>query len=119
MAKKTRRSASRSEQTKNPKGGLTAAGRAMFKKKEGSNLKPGVTGAADTPTKMRRKGSFLRRHFANPRGPMVDDKGKPTRLALSAHAWGEPVPKTMAAARKLAAKGTALLKKYQATKKSK
>ena len=82
--------------TKNPKGGLTAAGRKMFKKKEGANLKPGVTGPADTPEKMKRKGSFLRRHFANPRGPMVDEKGKPTRLALSAHAWGEPVPKTKA-----------------------
>ena len=78
-------------------------------------MKPGVTGAANTPEKMRRKGSFLRRHFANPRGPAVKD-GKPTRLALSAHAWGEPVPKTPAAMKKLAAKGTALLKKYQATK---
>jgi hypothetical protein len=102
--------------TKDPKGGLTAAGRAEFKRKEGSHLKPGVKGPADTPEKMRRKGSFLRRHFANPRGPMVDDNGKPTRLALSAHAWGEPVPKTMAAAKKLAAKGTRLLERYQATK---
>ena len=29
---------------KNPKGGLTAAGRAHFKKTEGANLKPGVKG---------------------------------------------------------------------------
>ena len=100
---------------KNPEGGLTAAGRAYFKRTEGSDLKAGVTGAADTPEKMRRKGSFLRRHFANPRGPMQDEKGKPTRLALSAHAWGEPVPKDMAAAKKLAAKGHALLEKYHAT----
>ena len=48
---------------------------------------------------------------------MVDEKGQPTRLALSAHAWGEPVPKTMDAAKKLAAKGRALLKKYEASKK--
>lgn len=102
--------------TKDPKGGLTAAGRAEFKKKEGANLKPGVKGPADTPEKMRRKGSFLRRHFANPRGPMTDGNGKPTRLALSAHAWGEPVPKTMAAARKLADKGTRLLERYEKTK---
>ena len=100
---------------KNPKGGLTAAGRAYFKRTEGSDLKAGVTGAADTPEKMRRKGSFLRRHFANPRGPMQDENGEPTRLALSAHAWGEPVPKDMAAAKKLAAKGHALLEKYHAT----
>ncbi len=90
---------------KNPEGGLTAAGRAYFKKKEGANLKPGVKGKADTPEKQKRKGSFLRRMFAHPRGPLKDKDGKPTRLALSARAWGEPVPKTMAAARKLAEKG--------------
>ena len=103
---------------KDPNGGLTAAGRAFYAKKEGAHLKPGVKGAADTPEKMRRKGSFLTRHFTHPRGPMLDDNGKPTRLALSAHAWGEPVPKTMAAAKKLAARGRALLEKYQKTKKS-
>lgn len=101
---------------RDPKGGLTAAGRAWFNKKEGSNLKPGVKGAADTPEKMKRKGSFLTRHFTHPRGPMVDDNGQPTRLALSAHAWGEPVPKTAAAAQKLAAKGRKLLEKYQKAK---
>lgn len=100
---------------KDPKGGLTAEGRKAFAKKEGSHLRPGVKGPADTPEKMRRKGSFLRRHFAHPRGPVERD-GKPTRLALSAHAWGEPVPKTTAAVKKLAAKGTALLEKYQRTK---
>lgn len=105
--------------TKDPKGGLTAAGRAAFKKKEGSNLKPGVKGEADTPEKMKRKGSFLRRHFANPAGPMTDDDGNPTRLALSAQAWGEPVPKTMAAAKKLAAKGTKLLGQYEKSKEKK
>ena len=73
--------------------GLTAAGREHFKETEGANLKPGVKGAADTPEKMKRKGSFLRSHFANPNpGPMKDEKGKPTRRALSAQAWGEPVP---------------------------
>ena len=98
---------------KDPKGGLTRAGRAYYAKKEGARLKPGVRGKADTPEKMKRKGSFLRRHFANPRGPMVDERGEPTRLALSAHAWGEPVPKTMAAAKKLAAKGKRLLERYK------
>ena len=38
--------------------------------------------------------------------------GEPTRLALSAHAWGEPVPKTEAAAKRLAAKGRKLLEQY-------
>ena len=102
----------------NPQGGLTAAGREYFAKKEGAHLKPGVTGAADTPEKMKRKGSFLRRHYAHPSGPVQKD-GKPTRLALAAHAWGEPVPKSAAAVRKLAAKGKVLLKKYAAKKRRK
>ena len=98
---------------KDPKGGLTQAGREHFKKTEGANLKPGVKGAANTPEKMKRKGSFLRRHFANPNpGPMQDEKGKPTRRALSAQAWGEPVPKTAGEVKKLAAKGKELLEKY-------
>ena len=104
--------------TKDPKGGLTAAGRKKFNEADGSNLKPGVKGKADTPEKMRRKGSFLRRHFANPAGPMVDEKGQPTRLALSAHAWGEPIPKTADAAKKLADKGTKLLLQYAKTKET-
>ena len=98
---------------KDPKGGLTKAGREHFKETEGANLKPGVKGAADTPEKMKRKGSFLRRHFANPEtGPMKDEKGKPTRRALSAQAWGEPVPATDADVKKLAKKGTELLEKF-------
>lgn len=103
---------------RDPKGGLTAAGRKYFARTEGLNLKPGVKGPADTPEKMRRKGSFLVRFFTNPRGPMVDEKGKPTRLALSAHAWGEPVPQTRAAALKLAAKGRRLLDKYRRLQKA-
>ncbi len=104
---------------RDPKGGLTAAGRAHFKRTEGSNLKPGVKGAADTPEKMRRKGSFLTRFFTNPSGPMVGKDGKPTRLALSAAAWGEPVPKNRSDAAKLAAKGRRLLERYENTKKKK
>jgi len=102
---------------KDPKGGLTAAGRAHFKRTEGANLKPGVKGAADTPEKMRRKGSFLTRFFTNPSGPMKDEKGRPTRLALSAAAWGEPVPSDAAAAARLAEKGRNLLKRYENSKK--
>jgi HK97 family phage prohead protease len=103
---------------RDPKGGLTAAGRAHFKRTEGANLKPGVKGPADTPTKMRRKGSFLTRFFTNPRGPMKDEKGRPTRLALSAAAWGEPVPQDASDAAKLAAKGRRMLERYENSKKS-
>lgn len=101
---------------KDPKGGLTAAGRAFYNRTEGLHLKPGVDGPADTPEKMRRKGSFLTRFFTNPRGPMKRPNGKPSRLALSASAWGEPVPETLEDAQKLAAKGRALLEKYAKTK---
>jgi hypothetical protein len=101
---------------KDPSGGLTSKGRAYFKNKEGAQLKPGVKGKADTPEKMRRKGSFLRRHYANLRGPLKDEKGEPTRLALQAHAWGEKVPSTKAQADALARKGTRLLEKYQLAK---
>jgi 5-methylcytosine-specific restriction endonuclease McrA len=101
---------------KDPKGGLTAAGRAKFNRETGSNLKPGVKGKADTPEKMKRKGSFLTRFFTNPSGPMVNDKGEPTRLALSAAAWGEPVPKDRSDAAKLAEKGRNLLDRYESNK---
>jgi len=104
---------------KDPEGGLTAEGRKHFKKKEGANLKPGVKGPADTPEKMRRKGSFLTRFFTNPSGPLQDKNGEPTRLALSAQAWGEPIPKTSEDAQNLAAKGRRLLERYANTKKDK
>jgi hypothetical protein len=105
------------EALRDPKGGLTAAGRRHFRQTEGSRLLPGVRGATNTPTKMRRKGSFLTRFFTNPSGPMKDEKGKPTRLALSAAAWGEPVPQNMEDAAELAAKGRRLLERYANSKK--
>lgn len=104
------------EPLRDPKGGLTAAGRAHFRRTEGSNLKPGVQGPANTPQKMRRKGSFLTRFFTNPSGPMKGDDGKPTRLALSAAAWGEPVPQNAEDAAELAAKGRRLLERYSKLK---
>jgi hypothetical protein len=47
---------------------------------------------------------------------MKDSKGRPTRLALSATAWGEPVPQNAQDAAELAAKGRRLLDRYQNTK---
>jgi hypothetical protein len=46
----------------------------------------------------------------------VKPNGKPTRRALSAAAWGEPVPKTAAGMAKLAAKGRSLLERYRRQK---
>ncbi len=101
---------------KDPQGGLTSVGRAYFKRKEGANLKPGVKGAANTPEKQRRKGSFLTRFYTNPSGPLVKPNGEPTRLALAARAWGEPAPSNAQAAARLAAKGRSLLDSYEAGK---
>lgn len=102
---------------KNPDGGLTEAGRRYYKKKEGADLKPGVKGKADTPEKMRRKGSFLKRFYGRKDLPPLKKKdGEPTRMALAARAWGESAPSTEAQARKLAAKGERLLKRYMSTK---
>jgi Domain of unknown function (DUF6321) len=104
-----------------PRGGLTAAGRKAFARKDGSHLKPGVTKQASemTPQEMRRKGSWAVRFYGRKSlPPLVDAKGRPTRHALSAHAWGEPVPKTVAAARRIAAKGERLLARYRRSKRA-
>ncbi len=112
-AKKTpaKKSVSLKKSGKDPKGGLTAEGRRAYNQATGGNLKPGVQGEADTPEKKKRKGSFLTRHFTHPQGPVIKD-GEPTRQALQAAAWGEPVPKTTADEKKLAAKGRKLLAEY-------
>ena len=66
------------KESKNPKGGLNAKGRASYK----GNLKPPVK-SGDNP----RRASFLAR-MGNMRGPERDSKGRPTRLLLSLRAWG-------------------------------
>jgi hypothetical protein len=70
-----------------------------------------------TPQDMRRKGSWAVRFYGRKQlPPLVDGRGRPTRHALSAHAWGEPVPRTVAAARRIAAKGERLLQRYRRIK---
>jgi Domain of unknown function (DUF6321) len=69
-----------------------------------------------TAEEMNRKGSFLRRHYATPRGKLVDAKGRPTRYALQAQAWGEPIPRSMRQVNALAAKGKRLLEKSKAAR---
>jgi hypothetical protein len=101
--------------TKDPRGGLTAAGRDAFRRKQGAQLRPGVRkrDSQMTPEEMRRKGSWAVRFYGRKQlPPLLDADGGATRFALSAHAWGEPVPKTIAAARKIAAKGRRVLDKY-------
>jgi hypothetical protein len=103
--------------TKDPKGGLTAAGRKAFAERDGAQLKPGVKKSASemTPEEMKRKGSWAVRFYGREGDlpPLRDAKGAPTRFALTAAAWGEPVPKTEAAARRIAAKGHKLLERYR------
>jgi hypothetical protein len=117
--KKSTRKHSTKAREQDPKGGLTAAGRKAFARKEGAHLRPGVSkrDSEMTPQDMRRKGSWALRFYGREKlPPLVDSRGQPTRHALSAHAWGEPVPKTEAAARRIAAKGKRLLERYRLTK---
>ena len=66
----------------NPEGGLNEAGRKHFKKTEGANLKRPISSGTSP-----RRVSFAAR-FAGMKGPMKDDKGRPTRKALALKAWG-------------------------------
>jgi hypothetical protein len=106
-----------SSRAKDPRGGLTARGRAVFRKRDGSRLRPGVKKpeADMTPQDKKRKGSWAVRFYGRVGRlpPLKDNAGKPTRFALTAAAWGEPVPKSVAAARKIAAKGHRLLREYR------
>lgn len=102
---------------RDPEGGLTEAGRRKFESSgESKNLQPGVKDKNPAGQALRRKGSFLTRFYTNPSGPLVDDEGKPTRLALAANAWGESPPRTAASAARLAAKGRNMLQKYELQK---
>lgn len=66
----------------NAAGGLNEAGRKHFKKTEGANLKSPVKEGVNP-----RRVSFAAR-FAGMKGPMKDEKGRPTRKALALKAWG-------------------------------
>lgn len=70
---------------KDPEGGLNAKGRASYNKATGGNLKPPAPNPKTKKDAARRK-SFCARMSGMP-GPMKDDKGKPTRKALSLKAW--------------------------------
>jgi hypothetical protein len=120
MATKKRKTPARRPARKSKGGGLTAAGRAWYAHKDGSHLQPGVKRKQPemSVTDMRRKGSWAVRFYGR-KGklpPLLTKTGKPTRFALTAAAWGEPVPRTLAAARRIAAKGRRLLEAYSRSK---
>jgi hypothetical protein len=73
------------EEGKNPKGGLNAKGRASYNRETGGNLKPPAPNPKTKKDAARRK-SFCARMSGMP-GPMKDEKGRPTRKALSLKAW--------------------------------
>jgi hypothetical protein len=75
---------------KSKSGGLTAKGVAKYNRATGSSIKMAVT---TPPSKLKagskdakRRKSFCARMSGMP-GPMKDDKGRPTRKALSLRKW--------------------------------
>ena len=72
---------------KNPEGGLNAKGRASAKA-QGSNLKPPVSAkqAKKSPKAAARRKSFCAR-MGGSKGPLKDEKGRPTRKAASLKRW--------------------------------
>ena len=71
----------------NPEGGLNAKGRASLKA-QGHDIKPPVSAkqAKKSPKAAGRRKSFCARMSGMP-GPMKDEKGRPTRKALSLRKW--------------------------------
>lgn len=70
---------------KDPKGGLNAKGRASYNRETGGNLKAPAPNPKTKKDADRRK-SFCAR-MSGVKGPMKDEKGRPTRKALALKAW--------------------------------
>ena len=72
----------------NPEGGLNQKGRDYYNKTTGSKLKPPVSAkvAAKSPKAAARRKSFCAR-MEGVKGPMKDEKGRPTRKALALKKW--------------------------------
>lgn len=83
-----KKNVSMTKEDKNPKGGLSAKGRAKYNNATGSNLKPPVKAkqAKKSPKAAARRKSFCAR-MGGVDGPMKDEKGRPTRKALALRAW--------------------------------
>lgn len=88
---------------KNPKGGLSAAGRKYYKRTEGANLKPGVKNYSKASTSDKKRWVRWALRFAGRSTipPLRKPNGEPTRFALMFTAWGEPVPSSVEAVRKV------------------
>ena len=67
--------------------GMTAKGVAAVNRKTGGNLKTAVTGKVKPGSKdAGRRKSFCAR-MSGVKGPMKDEKGRPTRKAMSLKRW--------------------------------
>jgi len=67
--------------------GMTAKGVAAVNRKTGGNLKTAVTGKVKPGSKdAARRKSFCAR-MSGMKGPMKDEKGRPTRKAMSLKRW--------------------------------
>jgi hypothetical protein len=75
-----RKGVSLRKEHKNKSGGLSEAGRKYYNRKTGSNLK------RPQPEGGPRKRSFCAR-MSGVKGPMKDEKGRPTRKALALRKW--------------------------------
>ena len=80
MSKILRSAAWKRKAGKNPSGGLNAKGRASYNRETGGHLK------APQPEGGSRKKSFCAR-MGGVKGPMKDEKGRPTRKALALRKW--------------------------------
>ena len=75
-----RKGVSLRKEHKSKSGGLSEAGRKYYNRKTGSNLK------RPQPEGGPRKRSFCAR-MSGVKGPMKDEKGRPTRKALALRKW--------------------------------
>jgi len=73
---------------KNPEGGLSEKGRKDYNRATGSNLRRPVSvqEAVKSAAKAKRRKSFCAR-MSGVKGPMKDEKGRPTRKALALRKW--------------------------------
>jgi hypothetical protein len=77
---------------KDPNGGLTAAGRAFYKRTEGANLQPGVRNYAGASLEDKKRWVRWALRFTKTPRPLREPNGSPTRYALMFRAWGKAVP---------------------------
>ena len=94
---------------KNPKGGLTQAGRDYYKRTQGSKLKAGVKNYSKASESDKKRWVRWALRFAGRSDipPLKKPNGEPTRFALMFAAWGEPIPTSVEAVRKVYRKAKA------------